>query len=148
MEGHLVLSGVHLVVADVRATVEFYRRLGVDIPDDAVWEVDGKSHHVSVKMPGGVDLELDSVEMTKGYDPAWAQAPGPRGNIISFGVSTREEVDVRHDELVAAGYPSHLAPCDAFWGARYAVVLDPDGNQVGLMSPMDGPQGPPPGLAT
>jgi hypothetical protein len=26
---------------------------------------------------------------------------------------------------------------DAFFGARYAVVLDPDGNAVGLMGPTD-----------
>lgn len=26
---------------------------------------------------------------------------------------------------------------DAFWGARFAVVADPDGNEVGLMSPID-----------
>jgi uncharacterized glyoxalase superfamily protein PhnB len=36
---------------------------------------------------------------------------------------------------VAAGHRSHLAPFDAFWGARYAVVLDPDGNRVGISSP-------------
>ena len=28
-------------------------------------------------------------------------------------------------------------PYDAFWGARYAVVSDPDGNGVGIMSPID-----------
>ncbi len=28
-------------------------------------------------------------------------------------------------------------PYDAFWGARYAVVSDPDGNGVGIMSPPD-----------
>ena len=28
-------------------------------------------------------------------------------------------------------------PYDAFWGARYAVVSDPDGNGVGIMSPVD-----------
>ena len=31
----------------------------------------------------------------------------------------------------------HLEPIDAFWGARYAVVNDPDGNHVGIMSPSD-----------
>jgi uncharacterized glyoxalase superfamily protein PhnB len=28
-------------------------------------------------------------------------------------------------------------PYDAFWGGRFAVVADPDGNEVGLMSPID-----------
>ena len=32
---------------------------------------------------------------------------------------------------------SQQEPYDAFWGARYAIVEDPDGNAVGLMSPID-----------
>ena len=48
------------------------------------------------------------------------------------------------DEL---GYHGHLAPIDAYWGARYAEVDDPNGNIVGLQSPIDpGRAGPPPGL--
>ncbi len=39
--------------------------------------------------------------------------------------------------MTSAGYTGHLAPFDAFWGARYAVIDDPDGNHVGIMSPMD-----------
>ena len=37
--------------------------------------------------------------------------------------------------LTAAGHRGLQAPYDAFWGARYAVVEDPDGIAVGLMSP-------------
>ena len=39
--------------------------------------------------------------------------------------------------LTAAGYAGSQPPYDAFWGARYAIVEDPDGNDVGLMSPID-----------
>jgi len=28
-------------------------------------------------------------------------------------------------------------PFDAFWGARYAIVEDPDGNVIGFQSPSD-----------
>jgi uncharacterized glyoxalase superfamily protein PhnB len=37
-------------------------------------------------------------------------------------------------------------PYDAFWGARYAVVADPAGISVGIMSPADdaGRTAPPP----
>jgi hypothetical protein len=38
---------------------------------------------------------------------------------------------------VGAGARSLMAPYDAFWGARFAVVEDPEGNAVGIMSPMD-----------
>ena len=44
---------------------------------------------------------------------------------------------VRHAELIAAGYEGRQLPYDTFWGARYAVVADPDGHDVGIMSPLD-----------
>ena len=30
-----------------------------------------------------------------------------------------------------------VAPYDAFFGSRYAIVFDPDGNQVGIKSPIE-----------
>ena len=51
--------------------------------------------------------------------------------------ASRDAVDERYAELVAAGHPGRQPPYDTFWGARYAVVEDPDGNPVGLMSPVD-----------
>jgi uncharacterized glyoxalase superfamily protein PhnB len=43
-------------------------------------------------------------------------------------------VDKRYGELVAAGYEGHKEPWDAFWGMRYAVLHDPDGNGVDLFA--------------
>ena len=40
-------------------------------------------------------------------------------------------------ELVDAGYTGRQPPYDAFFGARYTIVADADGNDVGLMSPID-----------
>jgi uncharacterized glyoxalase superfamily protein PhnB len=37
-------------------------------------------------------------------------------------------------ELIGAGYTGHKAPWDAFWGTRYAIVKDPDGNGVDLFA--------------
>ena len=36
--------------------------------------------------------------------------------------------------LTAAGYTTRRAPWDAFWGQRYAVVVDPDGNGVDVFA--------------
>jgi len=57
--------------------------------------------------------------------------------VLGVKVDSREAVDERYDVLTSAGYRSQLAPMDAFWGARYAIVEDPDGNAVGIMSPSD-----------
>jgi uncharacterized glyoxalase superfamily protein PhnB len=52
------------------------------------------------------------------------------------GVPTRDAVDDLYREMVSAGYRGLQEPWDAFWGARYAVIEDPDGIGVGLMSPV------------
>jgi uncharacterized glyoxalase superfamily protein PhnB len=57
--------------------------------------------------------------------------------VIGFDLPSREAVDRLYGELTGAGYAGQQAPYDAFWGARYAVVEDPDRNPVGLMSPSD-----------
>ncbi len=132
----LTLDHIDLVVADVQASVEFYRRLGVDIPDEAVWAQNGDTHHVEVVLPNGLRLGIDSIAMTKGYDPGWEQAEGGR-NIFIFSAPNREAVDEIFGRMIAAGYESYKEPFDVFWGARYAILNDPDGNHVGVMSPSD-----------
>jgi catechol 2,3-dioxygenase-like lactoylglutathione lyase family enzyme len=129
-----VLTGINLFCQDLGATVAFYRKLGLDIDDGHPWS----GHHIEVPMANGVHLELDSIELTKAYDPSFvAPAAGASRNVLVFHLPTREAVDLGWTELTAAGHDGRLAPIDAFWGARYAIVADPDGNSVGLMSPVD-----------
>jgi uncharacterized glyoxalase superfamily protein PhnB len=52
-------------------------------------------------------------------------------------VVERETVDAIYSDLTGAGYAGQQPPYDAFWGARYAVVADPDGMSVGIMSAID-----------
>lgn len=129
-----VLAGLNLVVSDMARTVEFYRRLGLTIDDSNPWN----DHHVTAAMPNGFELEFDSVELADAYDPGGRDAPGNGGrNVLVFSVPSRAAVDELYEELTGAGYAGHQPPYDAFWGARYAVIDDPDGNFVGLMSPLD-----------
>jgi uncharacterized glyoxalase superfamily protein PhnB len=129
---------IDLTVSDIRASAAFYAKLGLEVPD--VWEHEGTPHHVQI--PDGP--ALNSVALTKGYDEAWPD--GSPGAMLIHHVGSREDVDAKHLELAAAGYVSHLAPMDAFWGARYAVVDDPDGNHIGIMSPSDREHASAPGL--
>lgn len=134
MDERPVLDSVNLVVKDMGAAVEFYRRLGVSIPDrDPLWD----DHHRSAEVPGGLDFDLDSEAFAAKWDVGWPGSNGRSGVVLGMRVSTREDVDRLHDAVVDAGYGSQQAPYDAFWGARYAIVEDPDGNAVGLMSPSD-----------
>jgi uncharacterized glyoxalase superfamily protein PhnB len=67
----------------------------------------------------------------------WRQPTGGSRVVLGFSFPSREAVDERYADLVGAGYAGRQPPYDAFWGARYAIVQDPDGNDVGLMSPID-----------
>ena len=46
--------------------------------------------------------------------------------------------------MIGAGYRGLQEPHDAFWGARYAIIEDPDGIAVGLISPVSPEKSQPP----
>lgn len=127
------LHMLNLVVADMRASLDFYRRLGVAVPHGEA----AADAHVQLRMPGGFSLELDTAESARLWHAAWRADPASATMVIGFSLPTREAVDERYAELTSAGYTGRQPPFDAFWGARCAIVADPDGNDVGLMSPID-----------
>ncbi len=136
-EAGVKFGGITLVSRDIAASLAFYGRLGVAIPADAAWAPAGVPHHASFEVPGGGHIEVDSIAMTRSFDPGW-QEPGPSSRtVVQFSLPSAEAVDTKFAELTAAGYGGHVAPFDGFWGARYAIVEDPDGNHVGMMSPVD-----------
>jgi uncharacterized glyoxalase superfamily protein PhnB len=55
---------------------------------------------------------------------------------LAFACDSPAEVDAAYAELTEAGATAGLEPWDAFWGMRYAVVHDPDGNPVDLFAPL------------
>jgi catechol 2,3-dioxygenase-like lactoylglutathione lyase family enzyme len=123
----MALDAIGIVVADLDRAREFYRRLGVEIPDDP------EGHgHAEVELAGGLRLMFDTEETVQSFDPEWKRGEGPPTASLAFGFERPEEVDAKHAELLGAGATEHLAPWDAFWGMRYAVLRDPDGNGIDL----------------
>jgi uncharacterized glyoxalase superfamily protein PhnB len=118
-----------MAVEDMARALAFYRRLGLDIPAEADQEP-----HVEVDLPGGLKLAFDTFETIRSFDPSVTLDKG-EGMTAAFRCDTPADVDNLYNELVAAGYESHLEPWDAFWGMRYAVLHDPDGNGVDLFCP-------------
>jgi catechol 2,3-dioxygenase-like lactoylglutathione lyase family enzyme len=135
-----MLEQINLVVRDVDASVAFYRALGLAIPDASIWRTASGAHHVEIEMSNGFELALDSHQLAAAYNaaeerPERSSPSSP--NVMSFRVADRADVDRIYDELKDLGRGAAQEPYDAFWGSRYAIVLDPDGNQVGIMSPRD-----------
>lgn len=127
-----ILDQVNIVVSDMEASVEFYRLLGLDIPDTApAWQ----AHHRTATSHG-VDIDFDSAEFAQ----RWNKGSGgvsANSSVLGFRLASRQAVDEMYNRVVSAGYGVQQEPYDTFWGSRYAIVEDPDGNPVGLMSPSD-----------
>jgi catechol 2,3-dioxygenase-like lactoylglutathione lyase family enzyme len=124
------LDLVGIVTHDMKASLEFYRRLGLDMPDDAADEP-----HVETTTPSGLRVAWDTAELIEQIDPAWTEPSGGHRIALAFLCSGPEEVDAKYAELASLGY-GHKEPWDAFWGQRYASLRDPDGNQVDLFASM------------
>jgi catechol 2,3-dioxygenase-like lactoylglutathione lyase family enzyme len=139
----LLLNQLNLVVRDMDATVAFYRSLGAPV------EVSG-AEHASARMANGFSLEFDTPDFVRHWDTSYDAGTGG-STVLGFEVGSREAVDEVYAELTGAGHRGRQKPYDAFWGARYAIVEDPDGNPVGVMSPLEEsrkfwpPESPPPG---
>jgi len=76
------------------------------------------------------------VPTIRSFDPDWAPPTGGHRIALAFRCADPAGVDAAYAEVTAAGHPGHLAPFDAFWGQRYATVVDPDGNHVDLFAPL------------
>ena len=122
---------IELVVSDMAATLAFYRLLGLEFPPDA----DGQPH-VDTAFGDGLRLAFDTVNTVRSIDPQWSPPNGGHRVALAFSCDSPEEVDAAWDEITGAGYTGHLAPWDAFWGMRYAVVHDPDGTPIDLFCPL------------
>ena len=122
MELELYMVGV--IVADMPRAVEFYRRLGVDVPQGAESE-----EHVEVAM-SGLTFFLSTKRANARWDPARTEASGGYRTILEFYLDTPDVLDAKYQELTGHGYVGHCAPYDVTPTLRFAMVDDPDGNTI------------------
>jgi uncharacterized glyoxalase superfamily protein PhnB len=132
------LDQINIVSGNLEASIAFYRRLGVEIPEERVWSTASGIHHASAgetENPA-INFELDSIAFAGIWNKGWQGRRDHGGRVVvGFKLSSRDAVDAVYGDLTGVGYTGLQAPYDAFWGSRYAVVEDPDGIAVGLMSP-------------
>ena len=123
----LSLGFIGIVTRDMAASLNFYRALGIEIPTGAE-----SLPHVDAKLDDGTTLAWDTVEVIRGFDPAYEEARGGHKIALAFDQGTPEAVDAAYARLAAAGHSGHVEPWNAHWGQRYATLLDPDGNSIDL----------------
>jgi len=132
-----VFDQLNLISDDLDASVQFYRRLGLQLSDPARTPA-GEPFHASNRGGQGALLEADSPAFARVWNQGWKGEADLNGRVvIGLRVADRASVDQLYGEIIAAGHKGLQPPVDAFWGARYAIVEDPNGLAVGLMSPAD-----------
>lgn len=111
----------------MKASLAFHRRLG--------WTIEAPSafHAVAQRSPAP-KVEFDTPDFARTWDPGSTGDCGGT-SVLGLSVETRDAVDDLYTHLLQAGHRGRHAPHDAFWGARYAIIEDPDRNPVGIMSP-------------
>lgn len=120
---------VGIVVEDMAQSLKFYRLLGLEIPQGAEGE-----NHAEVRA-NGYRIAWDTVGLMKSLYPEWIENPVGQRISLAFKCDSPAEVDATYQKLKEAGYRVYKEPWDAFWGQRYAVVEDPDGNHIDLFAP-------------
>jgi uncharacterized glyoxalase superfamily protein PhnB len=128
---------VNLVIDDMEASVAFYRLLGFDVPDPVEWPEGSGAIHLEVAGGDGLLLELDNLPMARLWHAGVKPEPAGGTGVVGLALDSRDAVDDLYATVTAVGHAGPQPPYDAFWGARYAVVQDPDGYEIGLMSPID-----------
>jgi catechol 2,3-dioxygenase-like lactoylglutathione lyase family enzyme len=127
----LELYMLGLVIQDMDKSLEFYRRLGLAMPEGSE-----KKSHVEIKMGNGLTFFLDSnpslwdPRFTPRGDPGRLEASGNYHSILEFYLKTREAVQAKYNELTGFGYQSHCDPYETSFGMYFAFINDPDGNTI------------------
>ncbi|WP_068621571.1 VOC family protein [Paenibacillus tuaregi] len=121
------LKRIAFFVKEMKKSLEFYRILGLEIPENANGEahVEVAYHDVLLAFD-----TLEAAEMVLGVK----QEPAGYRMEIAFQLDSKEALDETYDRLTERGYKGHLEPNDTPWNERYAIIKDPDGNLISLVA--------------
>ncbi len=121
----LNLYMVGVIVKDIEKSIEFYRRLGVQLPENRV-----RTDFAQITM-GDMTFFLSQRSQNKTWDPNNTEVTDDGYRIIlEFYLKTQEAVDKKYQELINYGYKSHLEPYITPFNIYFAIIKDPDGNQI------------------
>ncbi len=126
----LQLSMVGLMVENMPRALEFYRRLGLAIPEE-----EDEKKFVMLRMESGVTIFWDTV-FANTYDPAREAPAGGYRVMLEFFLDDAAAVDAKYAELVGYGYHGRSAPVQTN-GPYAAMVDDPDGNCILITNDSD-----------
>jgi catechol 2,3-dioxygenase-like lactoylglutathione lyase family enzyme len=121
------LGMVVLDVRDLRRSIDFYRLLGLKVPDP----FPGRPVTL-LRMESGVSIVIGE-GLGAGSDPTWARPASGYQVFLEFFVGDDAAVDAEWEKLTAAGYHGRKAPSKGP-GPYGALIDDPDGNVILISS--------------
>ncbi|GAC1322422.1 MAG: VOC family protein [Chloroflexota bacterium] len=124
----VTLDMIGIAVRNMSDSLRFYRMLGLDIPEGQETEP-----HVEVAREG-IRIAWDTVDLLEQVYGGWVADPIGHRIEIAFKCDSPAEVDATYAHVTEYGYVGHREPWDAFWGQRYAILQDPDGNLISLFA--------------
>lgn len=119
---HPVVAKINIVAKNFAETLKFYRLLGLEISDPK--DQPPGALHAPADMPDGMEFAIDNEFLARIYNAAWRTKAKSTSVLLTASLGSRDEVDTMYARLVSAGYQGHQPPYDAFWGARYAIVVN------------------------
>lgn len=127
----LELYMLGLIVRDMPTALQFYRRLGLAIPDGSETR-----SHVEIKMGNNFTFFLDSnpTRWDPGFDTRSERdqpaLPERYPMILEFYVEEQSVLEAKYAELVDYRYQGYREPYRTSFGMYFAMVKDPDGNTI------------------
>lgn len=116
----LELYMVGIVPRNLDTSLEFYRRLGLALPERRAGQ-----RHYPAKMESGVTFFLNTAMSGEQTDNSRI--------IFEFYLPSRASVDDKYAELTDSGYQSERAPAfEPAINVYFAFINDPDGNIIML----------------
>lgn len=125
----------HLVVADAAAALEFYKKaLGAAETMRMPAEDGNRLLHAEIEVNGAKIFVRDDFPEFAGK----SETPNALGGTPVTLHLDVEDCDKAVERAVSAGARITMPPEDAFWGARYAQVVDPFGHAWSFAHPLPG----------
>jgi uncharacterized glyoxalase superfamily protein PhnB len=121
------LDMIGIVTQDMAKSLAFYQNI-FTIPE-------GLDHegHVEIMLESRLRFAWDTVTVMQSFEPHYAFIPKQVGALLCDDAA---DVDKKFHDLITKGGRGVKEPWDAFWGQRYALLSDPDGNVLDLFAPL------------
>ena len=122
------LEAIGITTADQSESLRFYGLLGIEVPEPG-------EEHVEASLRGGLLLMWDTEDLIRQIEPG-LPTPVRQRIVLAFRCLDAADVDATYARVVDGGFEGKTEPWDAFWGQRFAYLLDPEGNTVALFAPL------------